>query len=70
MDAGAAELTETRGHRLIEALPCFVFCGDKFAERRFVRLVHAEIVAVRMDCALDACREASTERRSTRPVVR
>jgi hypothetical protein len=54
LDARAAELSKARGYCLIEALPRFTFCGNKFAQQRFVRLSHAEIVAVQMDCAAEA----------------
>lgn len=54
MDAGAADVTETVGDSLIEALARFAFRGDKFMKRRILALAHAEIVAALMSCALDA----------------
>jgi hypothetical protein len=44
------------GDSVIEALARIVFGGDEFMKRGIVALVHAEIVAVLVNCALDAVR--------------
>ena len=56
LDPGAADVAEMSGDSVIEALARIVFGGDEFMKRGIVALVHAEIVAVLVNCALDAVR--------------
>jgi hypothetical protein len=56
LDPGAADVAETNGDSVIEALAGIVFGGDEFMKRGIVALAHAVIVAVLVNCALDAVR--------------
>jgi hypothetical protein len=47
LDPGAADVAETSGDSVIEALARIVFVGDEFMKMGIVALVHAEIVTVR-----------------------
>jgi len=57
LDPGAADVAETIGDSVIEALARIVFGGDEFMKRGVVALVHAEIVAALANYAPVAVRE-------------
>jgi hypothetical protein len=56
LNAGATDVAETSGNSLVEALPRISFGHDEFMNRGLVALAHAVIVAVLVNCALDALR--------------
>jgi hypothetical protein len=56
LDPGAADVAETSGDLVIEALARFAFGGDEFMKRGIVALVHAEIVAALVNYAPVAVR--------------
>ena len=57
LNPGAADVAETSGDSVIEALARIVFGGDEFMKRGVIALVHAEIVAALVNHALDAVRD-------------
>jgi hypothetical protein len=58
LDPGAADVAESSGDSVIEAQARIVFGGDEFMKLGIVALVHAEIVAVLVNCAPAAVRES------------